>query len=121
MFLFFFNFFGYILSHCFCFSVEVQSILNLSPPQDAELMNTNPSPPVSLFSHQKISLHSLALTLAKGLEQDEWHFHSSAWLNHLGVQRGCLAQLTWRALFDTAQPDPADQLGPVVQPVGQAQ
>lgn len=30
-----------------CFSSEVQSILNLSPPQDPELMNTNPSPPVS--------------------------------------------------------------------------
>lgn len=29
------------------FSSEVQSILNLSPPQDPELMNTNPSPPVS--------------------------------------------------------------------------
>lgn len=31
------------------FSPEVQSILNLSPPQDAELMNANPSPPVSIF------------------------------------------------------------------------
>lgn len=35
---------------CLCFfSPEVQSILNLSPPQDAELMNANPSPPVSIF------------------------------------------------------------------------
>lgn len=33
----------------FPFSPEVQSILNLNPPQDAELMNTNPSPPVSCF------------------------------------------------------------------------
>lgn len=32
------------------FSPEVQSILNLSPPQDAEIMNTNPSPPVSIFA-----------------------------------------------------------------------
>lgn len=32
------------------FSPEVQSILNLNPPQDAELMNANPSPPVSAFS-----------------------------------------------------------------------
>lgn len=32
------------------FSPEVQSILNLNPPQDAELMNANPSPPVSVFS-----------------------------------------------------------------------
>lgn len=31
-------------------SPEVQSILNLNPPQDAELMNANPSPPVSTFS-----------------------------------------------------------------------
>ncbi|XP_054618237.1 serine/threonine-protein kinase Sgk1 isoform X2 [Dunckerocampus dactyliophorus] len=30
-----------------CKHPEVQSILNLSPPQDAELMNTNPSPPPS--------------------------------------------------------------------------
>lgn len=34
----------------FLLSPEVQSILNLSPPQDAELMNANPSPPVSLLS-----------------------------------------------------------------------
>uniref|UniRef100_A0A671WFW6 Serum/glucocorticoid regulated kinase 1 n=1 Tax=Sparus aurata TaxID=8175 RepID=A0A671WFW6_SPAAU len=33
-----------------CKHPEVQSILNLSPPQDAELMNANPSPPVSIFA-----------------------------------------------------------------------
>lgn len=32
------------------YSAEVQSILNLSPPQEAELMNANPSPPVSIFT-----------------------------------------------------------------------
>lgn len=32
------------------FSPEVQSILNLNPPQDAELLNANPSPPVSAAS-----------------------------------------------------------------------
>lgn len=46
--------FGCNLNWPFCylpvFSPEVQSILNLSPPQDAELMNANPSPPVCAFS-----------------------------------------------------------------------
>lgn len=39
------------------FSPEVQSILNLSPPQDAELMNTNPSPPVSRCVLSFLYLH----------------------------------------------------------------
>lgn len=47
------------------FSPEVQSILNLSPPQDAELMNTNPSPPVSIFvyivTYSQIHTHILCL------------------------------------------------------------
>lgn len=36
---------------CVCVpcSPEVQSILKISPPQEPELMNANPSPPVSIF------------------------------------------------------------------------
>lgn len=41
----------------FFYSPEVQSILNLSPPQDAELMNTNPSPPVSTTALSFLCLH----------------------------------------------------------------
>lgn len=41
----------------FFYSPEVQSILNLSPPQEAELMNTNPSPPVSIFAFSLLYLH----------------------------------------------------------------
>lgn len=44
----------------FFYSPEVQSILNLSPPQEAELMNTNPSPPVSIFAFSLLYLQRCA-------------------------------------------------------------
>ncbi|KTF93987.1 hypothetical protein cypCar_00009301, partial [Cyprinus carpio] len=38
-----------------CKHPEVQSILNLTPPQDAELMNSNPSPPTEIKNHMFFS------------------------------------------------------------------
>uniref|UniRef100_A0A4W6EAW8 Serum/glucocorticoid regulated kinase 1 n=1 Tax=Lates calcarifer TaxID=8187 RepID=A0A4W6EAW8_LATCA len=52
-----------------CKHPEVQSILNLSPPQDAELMNTNPSPPPS--PSQQINLGPSSNPSAK---PSDFHF-----------------------------------------------
>uniref|UniRef100_A0AAQ4NQ27 Serum/glucocorticoid regulated kinase 1 n=1 Tax=Gasterosteus aculeatus aculeatus TaxID=481459 RepID=A0AAQ4NQ27_GASAC len=52
-----------------CKHPEVQSILNLSPPQDAELMNTNPSPPPS--PSQQINLGPSSNPSAK---PNDFHF-----------------------------------------------
>ncbi|KAM4633206.1 serine/threonine-protein kinase Sgk1 [Polymixia lowei] len=52
-----------------CKHPEVQSILNLSPPQDAELMNTNPSPPPS--PSQQINLGPSSNPTAK---PSDFHF-----------------------------------------------
>ncbi|XP_023808626.1 serine/threonine-protein kinase Sgk1 isoform X1 [Oryzias latipes] len=52
-----------------CKHPEVQSILNLSPPQDAELMNVNPSPPSS--PSQQINLGPSSNPSAK---PSDFHF-----------------------------------------------
>ncbi|XP_044025462.1 serine/threonine-protein kinase Sgk1 isoform X2 [Siniperca chuatsi] len=52
-----------------CKHPEVHSILNLSPPQDAELMNTNPSPPPS--PSQQINLGPSSNPSAK---PSDFHF-----------------------------------------------
>ncbi|KAM9778842.1 serine/threonine-protein kinase Sgk1 isoform X1 [Syngnathus typhle] len=52
-----------------CKHAEVQSILNLSPPQDAELMSTNPSPPPS--PTQQINLGPSSNPSAK---PNDFHF-----------------------------------------------
>ncbi|TKS76448.1 Serine/threonine-protein kinase [Collichthys lucidus] len=52
-----------------CKHPEVQSILNLSPPQEAELMNTNPSPPPS--PSQQINLGPSSNPSAK---PSDFHF-----------------------------------------------
>ncbi|XP_059397444.1 serine/threonine-protein kinase Sgk1-like isoform X2 [Carassius carassius] len=51
-----------------CKHPEVQSILNLTPPQDAELMNSNPSPPPS--PSQQINLGPSSNPTAKPLDFD---------------------------------------------------
>ncbi|XP_030642813.1 serine/threonine-protein kinase Sgk1 isoform X5 [Chanos chanos] len=51
-----------------CKSPEVQSILNLTPPQDAELMNSNPSPPPS--PSQQINLGPSSNPTAKPSDFD---------------------------------------------------
>lgn len=76
------------------FSSEVQSILNLSPPQDPELMNTNPSPPVSKMN---CAIYGLII-----------HVMAPTFFNHL-----CPSL--------TAQSIPTDQPRPIIQSFGQAQ
>lgn len=79
---------------CFPCSPEVQSILNLTPPQDAELMNANPSPPVRVSDHPSFCFCLYVLSLT--------HFPPFC------------------VLF-SAQSIPADQPRPVVQSLSQTQ
>lgn len=57
----------------FYFSPEVQSILTLSPPQEAELMNANPSPPVSMFtSKSDLCAADICISLRLGIFHPFW-------------------------------------------------
>lgn len=103
----------------FIFSPEVQSILNLSPPQEAELMNANPSPPVSIFA-SKSELCGSSFFIYTSIYADICKHVLFLWIIHTfwGSYYGSIASSSFSSSLTFSQPSPSQQinLGPSSNP-----